>query len=283
MTILVTGATGEFGQDALKSLKELLPQEEIFALARNQEKATDIEEAGFKIRIGDYDQLDSLKEAFKGIDRLLFVSGNAVGSRKPQHKNVVEAAKTDGVKYIAYTSFGKADTSASPLAEEHAYTEKLINEAQIPHTFLRNNWYLENELPLLGAARQSGQLIHNGRNGKAGWALTREYAEVAARAVSGKFDFPEVLELGGPLRSYQELGDSLAAATGKDIEVISGNAKEAAQALVDNAGLPQSVAETLVSFQQVVGSSALEVAPVDFTKYLGHPLTKLSDAIKEIL
>ena len=39
MTILVTGATGGYGSSALEELKTLVPQDEIFALARSEEKA----------------------------------------------------------------------------------------------------------------------------------------------------------------------------------------------------------------------------------------------------
>lgn len=53
----------------------MVPQNEIYVLVRSEEKGEALKEAGFNIRIGDYDDLDSMKEALKGIDRLLFVSG----------------------------------------------------------------------------------------------------------------------------------------------------------------------------------------------------------------
>ncbi|KAA4891789.1 SDR family NAD(P)-dependent oxidoreductase, partial [Bacteroides fragilis] len=38
MTYLVTGATGGFGKYAVNYLKELVPNEEIYVLARSEEK-----------------------------------------------------------------------------------------------------------------------------------------------------------------------------------------------------------------------------------------------------
>lgn len=168
MSILVTGATGGFGTYALAALKKLVPQDEIFALARSEEKAAQLKENGFSVKIATYDDPTSLEQAFHGIDRLLFVSSSEIGSRQPQHKNVIDAAKKAGISYIAYTSFGKADTATSPLARDHAYTEKLILDSGIDHTFLRNNWYLENEGGVITAALKTGKFVHAGGEGKAG-------------------------------------------------------------------------------------------------------------------
>lgn len=283
MNILVTGATGNFGGYALKVLQDLVPEDNLYGLARTEEKGAKLKEAGIKVRIGDYTDSASLQKAFEGIDRLLFVSSTTDGDRQAQHRDVVEAAKAAGVGYIAYTSFGKATESTSPLAADHQFTEQLIEESGIAHTFLRNNWYLENEAAFLAAGAKGGKFIYAGGNGQAGWALRREYAEVAARAVSGKFDFPKILELGGSLRTYEDLGAALRGATGKDLEVISADEATAAKNLVENAEVPQNVAELLVSFQQIVKSGALAVQPDDFEKYLGKPLTPMVDAIKEVL
>lgn len=283
MKYLVTGATGGFGGYALNVLKDLVPQEDIYALVRSEEKGAQLKAAGFQLRIGDYTDEATLTKAFAGIDRLLFVSGGTAGDRQAEHKNVVAAAQAAGISYIAYTSFGKASVATSPLAADHKVTEKLIEDAGIDHTFLRNNWYLENEAAFFTAAVKSGKFIYSGGSGQAGWALKREYAEIAARAVSGKFDFPAVLELGGKLRTYDDLGTALSAATGQNIVSVAGSEQEAAQNLVDNAGLPQNVADLLVSFQQVVKSGALAVPADDMEKYLGKPLVSMEAAIKEIL
>ena len=282
MKILVTGATGGFGSYALAKLQKLVPQSEIFALARSEQKAAKLKEAGFSVRIAAYDDPTSLEEAFAGIDRLLFVSSSELGSRQSQHKNVVDAAKKAGISYIAYTSFGKADTATSPLAQDHAYTEKLILDSGIAHTFLRNNWYLENEGELIKAALQTGELVHAGGDGKAGWGLKREFAEIAARAVSGKFDFPAVVEVGGPLLTYQELAEALEKVSGQKITTTATDAKTAAQFLQEHTNLPQAAADYFASAQEIVQSGSLAVQPDDMEKYLCKPLSSTEDALKEL-
>lgn len=281
MSILVTGATGGFGTYALAALKKLVPQDEIFALARSEEKAAQLRENGFSVKIATYDDPTSLEQAFHGIDRLLFVSSSEIG-RQPQHKNVIDAAQKTGISYIAYTSFGKADTSTSPLAQDHAYTEKLILESGIDHTFLRNNWYLENEGGVITSALKTGKFIHAGGEGKAGWGLKREFAELAARAVSGKFDFPSILEVGGPLLTYQQLAEALEKVSGKKFDFITTDADTVSQFLQDNADLPKDAADFTASSQEIVKSGSLAVEPDDMEKYLGKPLSSTQDALKEL-
>lgn len=280
MKYLVTGATGGFGSYALDFLKESVPTADIYALVRSEEKGAALKEAGLNIRIGDYADKDSMKHALEGIDRLLFVSG-APGNRQEEHANVVEAAKEAGVAYIAYTSFAGADKATSPLAADHIFTERLIEKSGIAHTFLRNNWYLENEMPIAGAALNNGKFVYAAENGKTGWALKREYAEVAAKALAGT-EYPAILELSGKPVSYDALAEALKKATGKDFEVVRSDD----QGFIDNlvgSGMPQPVAEMFLSFQYDIKNDQLDVVSDDFEKALGRPLVSLEAGFKELL
>lgn len=280
MNYLVTGATGGFGGYALDFLKEMVPISTIYALVRSEEKGIELKEKGFNVKIGDYADASSMKAAVQGIDRLLFVSG-APGNRQVEHRHVVEAAKEAGVSYIAYTSFAGADKATSPLAADHLFTEKLIEESGIAHTFLRNNWYLENEMPIIGAALNSGKFIYAAGNGKAGWALKREYAEVAAKAVSGT-EYPSTLELSGTPVTYEVLASALKKATGKELDIVGAEDRVFAESLVAN-GMPQPVAEMFLSFQHDIKNDSLDVVSSDFEKALGKPLTSLEEGLKELL
>ena len=265
---------------ALDFLKESVPTADIYALVRSEEKGAALKEAGLNIRIGDYADKESMKQALEGIDRLLFVSG-APGNRQEEHANVVEAAKEAGVAYIAYTSFAGADKATSPLAADHIFTERLIEKSGIAHTFLRNNWYLENEMPIAGAALNNGKFVYAAENGKTGWALKREYAEVAAKALAGT-EYPAILELSGKPVSYDALAEALKKATGKDFEVVRSDD----QGFIDNlvgSGMPQPVAEMFLSFQYDIKNDQLDVVSDDFEKALGRPLVSLEAGFKELL
>lgn len=281
MTYLVTGATGGLGGYALRHLMTMVPANDIVALARSEGKAEALCALGVEVRIADYADRESLGKAFSGVDRMLFISG-APGNRRTEHTNVVEMAVQAGVSFIAYTSFAHADQFDNFLSADHQFTEGIIADSGVAHTFLRNNWYLENEMPLLTAAMASGELVTAAGDATVGWALKREYGEAAARVLAGGRYYPEVVELSGPATTYAQLGAALAEATGKDIAVrhLTGtNFSEALQAQ----GMPVQAAQGLLGVQQLIGSGDLEVTSDDFATVLGKPLTPLAQAVKEVL
>jgi NAD(P)H dehydrogenase (quinone) len=99
--ILVTGATGQLGNATIQSLlNKGVPAGEIIALARDENKAADLKNKGVQVKIGQYNDCDSLKAALQGVDELLLVSSNEMVDRLVQHKNVINADKENCVKHI---------------------------------------------------------------------------------------------------------------------------------------------------------------------------------------
>lgn len=278
-TYAVTGATGHFGQRALKQLAALVPASSIVALARNTEKAKLVVPAGVTVRQADYTDPDQMTEALKDIDRLLFVSSvpGASVPRLQQHQNVVTAAKRAGVSYIAYTSFPKADVSTAALASDHHATEQAILAAGIKHSFLRNNWYLENELSRLKAAAAGQDFLYSAGEGKVGWALEREYAEAAADVLAAE-DTKSVYEFAGPARTYRELADAISG----QFEIKSLNDADY-QAALAASGVPAKLTGIFAGGMAMIKAGVLDEATTDLPDVLGHALTPLSDAVKEVL
>lgn len=284
MKYLLTGATGELGSYALRYLKEQVEVNEIVALARTEEKAAKLREQGIEVRIADFSDYASLLEAFNGIDRLLFVSSQPGGavSRGEQHENVVNAAKATDVSFIAYTSFPKGAASNSPLAQDHILTEKLISESEIAHTFLRNNWYLENEADTLHAAVAGHPFSYSAGEGKTGWALKREFAEAAINVLTGKAATPEILELSSTPITYGKLAEALKTASDKEFEVIKMTDEDYQVALANN-GVPEAAIGFILMIQNDIRNGELDVISDDLEKTLGKPLVPLVDALKEFL
>lgn len=280
-TILVTGATGGFGGYAIASLERLVGRDRIIGLARDADRARTLTNRGITVRIGDYGDPESLHRTFDGVARLLFVSG-APGNRETEHGNVVRAAKDAGVGFVAYTSFPQATSVNNMLSADHVLTEDLIAKSGITHVFLRNNWYLENELALIGVARGTGELPFAAGQATVGWALKREYAEAAARAVAADDPHDETLELSGPLRSYTDLAAAVSRVTGAEVTPHPVTTEGFAAAL-RSAGLPDGAVQGLTGVQTLVAAGDLEVDSGDFVRILGHPLLPLDGALKEIL
>src|SRR5450759_1256773 len=127
--IVVTAATGEFGRLVVDSLVNRVPAGEVAVAVRNPGKAEDLAGRGVQIRFGEYDEPGSLREAFAGVDRLLFISSPDIGAREDQHRNVVTAARDAGVGLLVYTSGLGADVIDEGVLGEHHATELLIGDS----------------------------------------------------------------------------------------------------------------------------------------------------------
>lgn len=280
MNIMVTGANGGYGSYALDYLKEFAPEANLYALVRSEEKGRALKDKGIHIRIGDYTNLSSMVDALKGIDRLLFVSTSVQGVQK----NVVEAAKVNGVKYIAYTSLNGLEYRKFGLEINHRQTEELIKNSGIPHTFLRNNWYLELIAPLISTAIETKKFWYYSEDKQLSWALKREYAEAGARVIAGE-NYGSVLELAGKPHTFKELAQAAEAAKDQTIDIQevtqSDFNRNMAQTEISQMGLMLS--KSYQDYALAGNNGESEASPTVFEKVLGHPLTPLSEALKELI
>jgi NAD(P)H dehydrogenase (quinone) len=276
MTIVVTGATGPFGRLAIQSLlAKGVPAGEIVALGRDAAKLASLAELGVTTRQAAYEDLEALKAAFAGADKVLFVSGSEVGSRIPQHRNVVEAAKDAGVSLVVYTSAPKADTTDMRLAAEHKATEQMLIDSGLPYVFLRNGWYIENynvanalEHGLFGAAG----------DGKISAATRADFAEAAASALVGEGHENKVYELGGEPFTMAELAAEISRQSGQEVTYTDLGTEKYAEMLV-GVGLPEPVAAILADSDRAASQGALFVERTDLEQLLGRPVTPLATAI----
>jgi NAD(P)H dehydrogenase (quinone) len=143
--IIVTGASGQFGNAAARQLLEKVPAEDLVFLSRTPEGLADLAERGASVHRADFDDPASLLAAMEGGERMLLISTVRVGSRVEQHTNAVEAAKARGVKHVVYTSILGCGAPDNPSVEQfdHLATEKMIEASGLAWTHLRDSLYAE--------------------------------------------------------------------------------------------------------------------------------------------
>ncbi|PAF30522.1 SDR family oxidoreductase [Paenibacillus sp. 7516] len=283
MKILVTGATGHLGSLVVEALLKTVSAGDLAVSVRNPEKAEALRAQGVDVRHGDFDQPGTLAKAFAGVDRLLLISTDGDNeTRIRQHQAAVHAAKSAGVGFIAYTSVVNAENNTLSLAEVHRATEQAIRESDIPYSFLRNNWYLENEAGSVQAATQGAPWVHATNDSQVGWATRSDYAQAAAAVLTGEGHENSVYELSGKLRTQAELAAIVGEVLGQDINVQ--NVGDAAYAdIMKGAGLPDFVVSMLVDMQSAIREGALAVESDTLEKLLGRPAQPLSEGVKAIL
>lgn len=283
MKILVTGATGHFGGQVVENLLTLIDASQIAVSVRDPQKATHFTEKGIEVRQGDFEDYEALVKTFAGIDKLLIVStdGDNV-TRIRQHGHAVKAAEAAGVKHIVYTSVGNAQNSTLSLAEVHRFTEEAIRQTGIAYTFLRNNWYLENEMGNIQNALTGTPWVSATGDGKIGYTLRSEYALAAAQVLAGQDHDFKTYELSNEPVTQETLVKVLEQVTGKSIAYV-GVTEEAYSEGLKSAGLPDFVVELLTGFQSAMKAGALDVESTDFELLLGRKPLSLEASLKVLL
>lgn len=280
MKIGVTGATGQLGRIVVEKLKAKVSAGDIVALVRSPKKAANL---GVEAREFDYSKPENLTTALAGIEKLLVISSNEVGQRAAQHTNIVEAAKKAGVKFIAYTSLLRADTSALSLAEEHLVTEKAIKASGIPYAILRNGWYTENYTGSIGGVLASGVVVGASGEGKISSATRADFAEAAVVVLTTAGHENKTYDLAGDeAYTMAEYAAEISRQTGKNIPYKNLTAVEYANVLVQ-AGLPEGVAQFLAGTQPPTEKGDLFDDTHQLSKLIGRPTTTLKDAIATAL
>ena len=283
MKILVTGATGKLGSKVVEALLKIVPASQLAVSVRNMDKAEQLRARGVDIRQGDFDHPETLDTAFEGIDRLLIISADGDNeTRIPQHRNAVAAAERAGVKFIAYTSITNAKESKNFLAPTHQATEEAILKTGIPYSFLRNNWYLENEISSIQGVLAGAPWVTSAGNGKVGWALQQDYAEAAAAVLSGKGHENTIYELSGKLMTQEELASTLGTVLGKEVPVQQVDDATYTD-IMKGAGVPDFLLPMLVDIQKDIREGTLEVESHDLEKLLGRTVTPTKEALTKIV
>ena len=276
----VTGATGQLGRLVVNGLKRRVPASEIVALARTPAKA---EGLGVAVREADYSRPETLGPALAGIDTLLLISSNEVGQRAAQHRNVIEAAKQAGVKWIVYTSLLHADRSPLSLTDEHLTTEVELKATGIPVTILRNGWYTENYTASVPGAVAGGAFIGSAGRGRISSAARADYAEAAVAVLTSEGHQGKTYELAGDQAyTLNDLAAEITRQAGKHIPYRDLPEADYAAALA-GFGLPAPVAQAYASFDVGAAQDALFDDGRVLSKLIGRPTTPLSVSVAHAL
>jgi NAD(P)H dehydrogenase (quinone) len=221
--ILVTAATGEFGNLVIRKLLKRVSANEVAVAVRNPGKAHHFVARGVTVRQADYDEPDSWIPALMGVDRLLLISSPEfdVAKRVAQHQRVIDAAAVLSVDLVAYTSFIGASTPRPGGFNAHYFTERALERSGLGYIFLRNPLYTESILPkeFLQESVKSGIVKSAAGTRSVNSATRGDLAEAAAVVLTSQGHERKAYDLTGPPWSFPQLAALLTRITGLPIEL----------------------------------------------------------------
>lgn len=281
MSIAVTGATGQLGRHVVDALLNRgVSAQDIIATGRDVDRIADLADLGVTVRRADLAQQDGLEEALTGADRMLLISTTTVGDRFDNHRRAVDAARSAGVGLVVYTSTTHADTATMKLAVEHLATERYLGDSGVPHTVLRNGWYLENYLSQLATILEHHALLGAAGDGRFTPAVRRDYAEAAAVVLTTDGHQDRVYELGGDqVMTLSDLARTIAAASGRPVAYTDLPPEQYRDVLL-GAGVPAPLADVLADSDLGLARGELLSTTGDLRTLLGRPTTSIDDSVR---
>ncbi|MGY2402704.1 NAD(P)H-binding protein [Pseudomonas sp. SDO5271_S396] len=221
---VITGITGKVG-GALA--RELLKQgQAVRGVVRNAAKGEDWKKLGCEIAIADMTDAPALTEAFKGATAVFILPPPCFDPQpgfpeaQAEIAAIVEALKAAAPPKVLCLSTIGAQATQVNLLTTRTMMEQALSDLDLPVTFLRPGWFMENSLYDLIAARESGVInsFLQPLDKAVPMIATADIGLLGAQLIQQHWSGRRVVELEGPQRvSPNDLALALTQVLGRGV------------------------------------------------------------------
>lgn len=271
--LLITGATGQVGREAVKAL--VSAGTEVRALVRNPSSSLAVQ--GVQVVQGSFDDDASLTRAFDGIDAIL-LAGRDSPDTVSQLKRVLAHARRVHVQHIVKLSaIGASSDSPIALMRDHHVIDEEIQGGSANWTLLKPHLYMQNLLRAIDVVQKDGLLSAPMGHARFPLVDTRDVGAAAAVILGNPSAHTgQAYALTGPVaHSYDEVAAALSRVTGRAVRYEPVSPRDFEAGLLAS-GTPGWRAFDLAHIASAYNSSDNAVSS-DLPMLLGHrprPLSK---------
>ncbi|MGE5384355.1 MAG: SDR family oxidoreductase [Betaproteobacteria bacterium] len=274
--ILITGATGNIGQELIRALK-----------ARGIEFSVMTSKAGQALEglptvVGDFAKPESLKQAFAGFDTL-FLLLPLVPELPEFGRNAIEAAKAAGIRHVVRSSGAGADPgSPFAIARVHGEVDRLLQESGLAWTILRPTSFMQNLLTYYCDQIKGGTFYAPQGDGAVALIDVRDIAESAAAILAepNKHAGRAYTLTGSEALTNDQQMALVSSVTGEEKRYVDIPDDAAREAMAGH-GMPTPVIEWLMSLNAVIKAGYAAGTTDDVQTLAGHPPRRFADFVKE--
>ena len=229
--ILVTGATGNNGIELIQRLSSIGAP--VRGMVHRKREGADVAWPGVEFVTADFDDPESLRRAFDGVDRAFLVT-NSSESAEARQLRFVELARAAGVHHIVYLSqLHAAADSPVRFLWYHAVVEEAIRSSGMMFTNLRPNLYMQGLLTFRRSIASEGRFFAPIGGARVSLVDVRDIAAVAAAALTGSGHHGRTYDLTGPdALTHAEMASQLSKALGTSINFVDMPEQAMREALV---------------------------------------------------
>jgi NAD(P)H dehydrogenase (quinone) len=285
--IVVTGANGTFGRLVAEHVLARVPAGELAVSVRDTAQAEPLTRQGIEVRHGDFNNPDTLADAFAGADTV-FINGTNYGTgpavRAGQQAAAIRAAEAAGATRIVITSWQDLSNCPLEMASDFPATEKLVAESSAGWTVLRLVNGMGASLARdVQTALATGALAAPAGDARATPAAVPDLAEAAANVLVEAGHDGKTYELTGPdAITWDDLAALATTLAGREIRYRSISDDEL-RALAPAMGFPPAATEMLVAYYGAFRAGWANTPGPDLARLLHRPATASIEAVRQVV
>ena len=221
---VVLGATGNTGSAVVETL--LNKKQPVRVIVRSADKGAAWKTKGTEVAVGSLDDLPSLVKAFEGARGVYLMVPPDYGAtawlseQQARMDRAAEAVKKSGIGHVVYLSSigGQLPDGTGPIRAVHYGEGKLAGVAK-QLTILRPPSFMENWMPVIGAAKAQGVLpTFLAPQRKIPMMTTKDIGRIGAGQLLAGGQGRKVVELAGPEEySPDQTAEALGTILGKKV------------------------------------------------------------------
>jgi uncharacterized protein YbjT (DUF2867 family) len=245
--ICITGAGGTLSGEVMRQL--LSVGAPVRGAYFSPARADAARAKGIEAVVSDYNRPETLREAFRGCDRVFLLGPNALNQTELE-SNAVEAAGAAGVRHLVKQSVMGAEESYS-LARIHRPVETAIEASGLAWTFLRPNSFMQNAVTFMGRTIRSESAFYSASGAaRISHVDVRDIAAVAVKALTEPGHEGKVYTLSGPEAiTYDEMAAELSFVLGRPIRHVSLSPSELKEGMLAE-GMPEAIADRMLDLER---------------------------------
>jgi NAD(P)H dehydrogenase (quinone) len=270
----ILGATGQLGHRTVEAiLARGTAAEQVVAAVRTPSSAADLLARDVEVRAADYDDPDSLKEAFTGCERVLLIPTSAPPSlRVRQYDNAIAAATAAGVRHLVHYGFVPT-TVESPfqITPFLLYAESALRMSGLAWTVLRNGVFMDPIVDWVPTIVKMKTIPFPTGNGRCAYITRDDIARAAAVVMTTSGHEETVYNLTGPKAlTTAQLCGAVAKATGKPVKPRPASGLDYVEAC-RSSGVSTEATQVRLSMYRTIREGHLDVVSKDFNTLTGQP------------
>lgn len=221
--ILITGASGNIGQEVIRGLYGLGTSKRIIAADRNPQKAMEIlvDYPSLEYRKLDFSDPLSFDAALEGISTVFLLRPPQLADVPKYFEPFVDAMLSNYIREIVFLSVqGVENQKGIP----HHKIEKLIQDRGLDYVFLRPSYFMQNlTTTLLREIKEENKIFIPSGSLEFTWVDVRDIGLVGAQILNNFQDYSRQAPVitGSEQKDFHDVASMLSRVTGRSINYES--------------------------------------------------------------